>query len=727
MASLLELLSTETRSEERSGSSVRKQPLTGAVKAARPNHTTDRPDPFMLKRRFLLSALCAAAATVFSARASAREEPFKHPGGLHTQTDLDRMKAKVAARETPWIEGWEALIKDRFARADYRPSPRPNMGSNRQAASRDAHAAYLNFLRWYVSGDKAHAAAAIRICNEWSAAVNQVCSGNNIPGLSGIYAAEFAMVGELLRICPDWQPADQERFKRMLRDYAYPAVSRFLQDRNQRGDSHFWANWDICNISALIAMGVFLDDRAIFDEGVEYFKNGKGTGAIMNAVPFVHPGNLGQWQESGRDQPHAHLGIGLMGQGATVAWNQGVDLFGYADSRLLAAAEYAAREALSQPVPYTPYDNSSGAKNHWLANHTRGRFSTPVWELLYNHYVVRQGRSAPAVKRVAELSRPELSGWDHFGYGTLTFTLDGKASPYPPLPAPSAPAGLVAKSGLGRVYLSWKLPAKLDVARYIVRRSRVGGGDFETIADRSKYSTPSYVDRKVEAGATYRYIVIAANQSGEGPASEAVTVTVGEAAPLPGKWKTARVGRDANGEGLAPEASYSSEGGRTLRLRGTGRDIGGKADDAGFVYLETSGDFTLTARVVGPDPWEIGGSPLSKFGLMARESLAPDSKMVALTLGESGTRGTRARFRAATGGAASTRSGNNYSWSPIWYRLTRKGPSFIAEHRVDDSGWFEVGKADIDLPGEILLGFTLATRKPEVPGEVLFECITLDR
>jgi hypothetical protein len=727
MASLLELLSTETRSEERSGSSVRKQPPTGAVKAARPNHTTDRPDPFMFRRRFLLSALCAAAATVFSARASAREEPFKHPGGLHTQADLDRMKAKVAARETPWIEGWEALIKDRFARADYRPSPRPNMGSNRQAASRDAHAAYLNFLRWYVSGDKAHAAAAIRICNEWSAAVNQVCSGNNIPGLSGIYAAEFAMVGELLRICPDWQPADQERFKRMLRDYAYPAVSRFLQDRNQRGDSHFWANWDICNVSALIAMGVFLDDRAIFDEGVEYFKNGKGTGAIMNAVPFVHPGNLGQWQESGRDQPHAHLGIGLMGQGATVAWNQGVDLFGYADSRLLAAAEYAAREALSQPVPYTPYDNSSGAKNHWLANHTRGRFSTPVWELLYNHYVVRQGRSAPAVKRVAELSRPELSGWDHFGYGTLTFTLDGKASPYPPLPAPSAPAGLVAKSGLGRVYLNWKLSAKLDVARYIVRRSRVGGGDFETIADRSKYSTPSYVDRKVEAGATYRYIVIAANQSGEGPASEAVTVTVGEAAPLPGKWKTARVGRDANGEGLAPEASYSSEGGRTLRLRGTGRDIGGKADDAGFVYLETSGDFTLTARVVGPDPWEIGGSPLSKFGLMARESLAPDSKMVALTLGESGTRGTRARFRAATGGAASTRSGNNYSWSPIWYRLTRKGPSFIAEHRVDDSGWFEVGKADIDLPGEILLGFTLATRKPEVPGEVLFECITLDR
>ncbi len=680
----------------------------------------------MRKRSFLLSVLGAAASMMSSVHAAEPETPFKHPGGLHTLADLDRMKAKVAARETPWVEGWEALTKDPLAKADYRSSAGPNMSRSRQAASRDAHAAYLNFIRWYVSGEKAHADAAIRICNEWSAAVNQVSSGNDTPGLSGIYAAEFALVGELLRVCPDWKPADQERFKTMMRNYIYPVVSRFLQDRNQRGDSHFWANWDICNIQALIAIGVFLDDRAIFDEGIEYFKNGKGTGSLMHAVPFIHPGKLGQWQESGRDQPHAHLGIGMLGQAATVAWNQGVDLFGYADNRLLAAAEYAAREALSQPVPYTFYTNSSDAKNHWLTNHTRGRFTTPVWELLYNHYVVRQGHSAPAVKRVAELARPELGGWDHFGYGTLTFTLDGKASPYPPLPAPAAPTGLVAKPGLGRVYLSWDVPAKLDVARYIVRRARADGGNFETIADWSKFSTPGYVDRKAEPGVTYRYLVVAGNQSGEGPASDAVTVTVGKPAPLPDKWTVTRVGHAEKGS-QNPEASFSSEGGRTLRLRGTGRDIGGKSDDASFVHLETAGDFVLTARVVGPDPGEIGASPLSKFGLMARESLDPDSSMVALTLGEGGTRGTRVRFRAADGENARTQSGNDYSWSPIWYRLTRKGDTFIAEHRIDDSEWFEVGKADIDLPEKVLLGFTLTTRKPDVPGEVLFENVTLDR
>ncbi len=675
----------------------------------------------------LSSVSCVHAASDREAKAAA---PFNHPGGLHTLADLDRMKAKVAARETPWIEGWEALIQDPLARADYRSGARGNIGHSRQRASRDAHAAYLNFIRWYVGGDRAHADAAIRICNEWSAAANQVASGNDIPGLSGIFAAEFAMVGELLRVCPHWEPADQERFKDMLRAYVYPVVHRFLDDRNRLGTSHFWANWDIANIQALIAMGVFLDDRAMFDEGLEYFERGRGTGSIMNAVPYIHPGNLGQWQESGRDQPHAHLGIGMLGQAATVAWNQGKDLFGHADNRLLAAAEYAAREALSLKVPFTYYTNTSHAKNYWLTNHTRGRFTTPVWELIYNHYVVRQGLSAPAVKRVAELSRPELGGWDHFGYGTLTFTLDAEASPYPPLPAPAAPTGLAAQPGLGRVYLRWDVPANKDVSHYVVRRARADGGDYETIAEWWKNSTPAYVDRKAEPGVAYHYVVVAGNQSGQGPASAPVRATAGTPDPLPADWAATRIGRpaaDAPDTQNPPEAHYSADGGRTLRLRGTGADIGGQADDAGFVHTDVSGDFTLTARVVGPDPGEIARSPLSKFGLMARESLAPDARMVALTLGEGGTRGTRARFRATTGKNADMQRGNDYSWSPIWYRLARRGNLFVAEHSVDGREWFEVGRDTVALPADILLGFTLTTRRPDVPGEVLFESVQLDR
>ena len=82
--------------------------------------------------------------------------PFLHPGRLHTRADLERMKARVAAKQSPWLEGWEQLVRDPWARADYQPAPKANLGGSRQRVSQDAHAAYLNFIRGYVSGDERH-------------------------------------------------------------------------------------------------------------------------------------------------------------------------------------------------------------------------------------------------------------------------------------------------------------------------------------------------------------------------------------------------------------------------------------------------------------------------------------------------------------------------------------------------------------------------------------------
>lgn len=115
-----------------------------------------------------------------------------HPGGLHTQADLDRMKTKVAAKESPWIDGWNVLIKDRKAQSDYKASPHRHMAS-RQRAQDDANAAYLNALRWYISGEKEHAECAVRILNDWADAVSEIPHGNDQPGLSGIPIGTVAM------------------------------------------------------------------------------------------------------------------------------------------------------------------------------------------------------------------------------------------------------------------------------------------------------------------------------------------------------------------------------------------------------------------------------------------------------------------------------------------------------------------------------------------------------
>ncbi|MBV8833243.1 MAG: hypothetical protein JO108_28945, partial [Acidobacteriaceae bacterium] len=87
-------------------------------------------------RRYLITILSLIVLQAQAARAQ-----FVHPGGLHTQADLDRMRTKVAAGAHPWIDDWNKLIVDPLAQRTYTAATLPNIGSNRQRADQDAHAA----------------------------------------------------------------------------------------------------------------------------------------------------------------------------------------------------------------------------------------------------------------------------------------------------------------------------------------------------------------------------------------------------------------------------------------------------------------------------------------------------------------------------------------------------------------------------------------------------------
>jgi hypothetical protein len=113
-----------------------------------------------------------------------------------------------------------------------------------------------------------------------------------------------------------------------------------------------------------------------------------------------------------------------------MAWNQGEDLFGYDDNRFLRGAEYVAQYNLGKQVPYMAYTNSDVTQAA-ISENARGDVR-PIWELIYNHYVVLKGLSAPSFKAFSEMVRPEggggdygpnSGGFDQLGYGTLTFSL----------------------------------------------------------------------------------------------------------------------------------------------------------------------------------------------------------------------------------------------------------------------------------------------------------------
>ena len=160
---------------------------------------------------------------------------------------------------------------------------------------------------------------------------------------AGIYGYQLANAAEIMRTYKGWAAADFATFKDMMLRVFYPMNHHFLVVHNGARIENYWANWDLCNMASILAIGVLCDDQAKIDEAIAYFKTGAGNGSINHAVPILHSPSLGQWQESGRDQPHTVMGVGLMASICEMAWNQGVDLYGYADKRFLAGAEYVAR------------------------------------------------------------------------------------------------------------------------------------------------------------------------------------------------------------------------------------------------------------------------------------------------------------------------------------------------------------------------------------------------
>ncbi len=87
----------------------------------------------------------------------------------------------------------------------------------------------------------------------------------------------------------------------------------------------------------------------------------------------------------------------------------------------------------------------------------------------------------------------------------------------PEAPLPAAPAGLVAVPGSNSIELTWEVPSG-DVAGYRLYRA-LASGAFEKLAEMN--GIPTYSDRAVEHGKSYRYAVSAVNSSGrEGPRSE---------------------------------------------------------------------------------------------------------------------------------------------------------------------------------------------------------------
>ena len=95
--------------------------------------------------------------------------------------------------------------------------------------------------------------------------------------------------------------------------------------------------------------------------------------------------------------------------------------------------------------------------------------------------------------------------------------------------APSAPTGVVAIPGDGRVSLAWNPVA--GATSYRVKRSGTSGGPYTTVAP--NVAGTNYLDTGLTNNVPYFYVVTAVNDAGESPASAQVSATPNVTKPLP--------------------------------------------------------------------------------------------------------------------------------------------------------------------------------------------------
>ncbi|WP_149826128.1 alginate lyase family protein [Streptomyces tailanensis] len=670
--------------------------------------------------------LSASATAAWARTATEAAFTFRHPGLLHSRDDLDRMKAAVAAKESPVHDGYLAFSAHARSKSTYTIQNTGQITSwgrgptnfQNQAVA-DSAAAYQNALMWCVTGDRAHADKARDILKVWARSLTAI-TGADGPLGAGLQAFKFVNAAELLRHTgyDGWTQADIARCERSFLNVWYPAVSGYMLYAN--------GNWDLTSIQTILAIGVFCEEPTLFEDALRFVAASAGNGSVRGRIVTA----AGQGQESGRDQGHEQLAIGLMGDAAQVAWNQGVDLWGFDDNRILANAEYAARYNLGDDgVPFTPdLDRTGKYIKTTVSARARGNLP-PIYEMYYAHYAGVRGLDTPYTKaavfrgtggvRVVEGSNDDLPS---FG----TFTYAGTKGPSSTEPA--APAGVTAVGEDKAVTVGW-LPSAW-ASEYTVQRATSPEGPYERIA--SGLDKPTYTDSDVRTGRTYYYKVIAANSRGKSDSSGWGAATAG----LPEPWAT----QDVGDVGRAGSAVFDGE--RFVL------EAGGTADTYRVAHLPLHGDGTVTARIVFPL-----SSQYSKIGVTLRESLDADTAHASMLIqglplhtwsGVWNVRPTAGASVSATGStpvpptqqqAITSKAsfpisdlgtlpesatpleapyvegaGDGYRLRmPYWVRVTRRGRRCTGAISPDGVHWTEVGSTEVELGRTAYAGLALTS------------------
>ena len=369
-------------------------------------------------KKTLSAAILALAALAATQAAPARD--FVHPGLSYTTDDIEWMRQQIELKAEPAYSTFTALLASPYtAVTGAKPEAVTAIAEGRfnNTIGLDGRRIHDLALLYRLTDDTRYADEAVAWLNRYNGLTNASCRGTGPLDNGKIYL--MLEGAELLRDYPGWSEADRKAFADML---VYPGYSDTRAPEEHYNindaannvsfywniynfDSGRWGNQGLFAARGLMAMGIFLDNEKIYDRALRYllalearpddipYKTATPRRtSLKSSSDYLDDYNVswsdglyeyisdealryyiysnGQCQESCRDQGHTMVGVGLYTDIAKMAGNQGYDLFGELDCRILLGLEHAIRYNLSpmlgepwEPVAYSTRERDCSFSN----------------------------------------------------------------------------------------------------------------------------------------------------------------------------------------------------------------------------------------------------------------------------------------------------------------------------------------------------------------------------
>ena len=355
---------------------------------------------------------------------------FVHPGILHTTKSIERMRAQIADKEYPAYGSFELLKSHHCSQADYQPfgpfeiiSRDGEFRHTKSKMEQDFSAVYQNALMWVLTGEKTHAEKSLELLLGYAGTLKRIPETNDAPLLVGLEGLKIIYATEILRHTYKKMTVVQfNEISRMIREVFLPVMENFYHRKPYTN-----GNWGPIVTKAYMAAAILWDNEEMYNKAVDFYLHANDNGTIAHYIS----GDTGQIQESGRDQGHSMLGIGALATVCEIAWQQGDDLYSALDNRLMKGFEYVAKYNLGYNVPFAVWKDVTGKYSNWteISNKGRGRYM-PIFEMAYNHFVIRKGMQMPYTEQVLRQIRPEGYDRDQPAFGSLLFNEAGTKKNY---------------------------------------------------------------------------------------------------------------------------------------------------------------------------------------------------------------------------------------------------------------------------------------------------------